>query len=151
MKKNGKLKRALSVLLTLVMAFGNIGLFAGLLQDPADAATAGRYNVHAYVAVNDTMDNCNLTATLYGRANNGTASSETNMGSFTWNDEDLPENYTENIFNGQSDAGVFPTRINLHLDSTKYYFDRTVKLYIHLLIQGEEFYMQATINSFKAD
>lgn len=151
MTKKGKMRKGLSLLLALMMLIGNVSLFAGLLKPEANAATAGRYRVRAYIyCTDDNMDNCCMTVTLYGRRNNGTGS-EVSMNSFTWNNEDLAKTTEYTLFDGLSDAGVFPTRINLYLGGEKYYIDRNVTLEIHMNIEGTDYYLNATTHSYEAE
>ena len=139
-------KKTLSLLLALLMACGYAGLFAGLTAGALTVQTPGRYQVQAFVTVTDSMYNANLTATLFGRGENGRDAQERAMGSFSWDDEDTDTRSYE-IFNGLSEPGVFPTRVNVCLADNKYYVARELTMEIHLLINGVEKYLTGVVNS----
>lgn len=144
-----KVKQHSRQIFVILLALATVVTCFFIMKPDSNAATAGKYTVRAYVKVTNDMNNCNMTVTLYGKEDNGTASSETNMGSFTWNDKNTGTSEYD-IFNGETNAGVFPERINVYLANTKYHFGRDIEMEIHLVISGNDQYLTATKNSATA-
>lgn len=108
--KSRKIKAVLSLVLTIALLAGNIGLLVPKLT--AEAGTAGQYYVKVVVNVTDsvgdflgTFDKC--ISTVYGRANNATIETDTVM------DTTSEKNYYESTGNKTLFEGTysyFPTK-----------------------------------------
>ncbi|MGN1444212.1 MAG: hypothetical protein ACI4XE_10230, partial [Acutalibacteraceae bacterium] len=122
-------KKALSVFMAVMMV-----MTAWVFFEPtkAEAINAGTYTYKVVFNVTDSMDNCYMNYKLYGKADNGTASTETLIDSGYWSDKDVSGEYT--VLTGTTAAGVFPERIEISDRSEKYYVGRSLVMKIYLYI-----------------
>ncbi len=141
-------RRTMAIALSVLMLL-SAWVFVAPDTLPQASAAAGTYTAHAWLVCTDDMDNCSMTAKLYGRTNNGTGSEVAIGDGFSWDEKDVKkESY--DIFNGTTSAGVFPTKIVLSLDKESYHVEREVAFEVHLQIQGSDFYLDATRHSYRA-
>ena len=99
-------RRALAVLLTLLMVFGNIGLLSGVFKDELSAnAASSTYTWRIYIKTTNSADcndhgDCHIVR-VYGMANNGTGT-QSNI----WDDTSVPSSLFQKKGNTYDKSGT---------------------------------------------
>lgn len=138
-------KKPLSLLLAVVML---ITTWVFVAPTKAEAVNAGTYKYKVTFEVTDDMDNCQMKWYLYGRTDNGTGDTDTQIASGGWTSDKATGTQTHTLMEGTTSAGVFPTMVKLTDNNGAKYWNpgRSVGGKIHLYVGKDSADQELNLN-----